>query len=327
MAWKETGNLSFADAFIQSHSVLEEFDEIDTMVDWQPVQKILSVISNSKVGEKAYPPLLMFKAILLQKWHNLSDPGLEKQLVRDIVFKRFTGLSLSDPVPDHSTIHRFRQKLIDQQLEDPIFKEINRQLQSSGIMIKEGAISIIDASVIEAKNCRPKKNSSGQNTQDPEAKYNTKLGADGKRRTTYGYKNHMNVDEDGFIQKTICTPANEHDSIQFKNLLTGSESAATADSAYYSKKHLELLNYLGVKEMLLRRAFRNKPLTEVEKQHNFYASQVRNVVERVFGTLKNHYGLAKARYMGQKRNQLNFTLMSIAYNLKRGLKIQQQTCV
>lgn len=297
------------------------------MIDWQPVQMILSVISNSKVGEKAYPPLVMFKAILLQKWHNLSDPGLEKQLARDIAFKRFTGLSLSDPVPDHSTIHRFRQKLIDQRLEETIFEEINRQLQRSGIMIKEGTISIIDASVIEAKNCRPKKNSSGQNTQDPEADYTTKMGADGVRRTTYGYKNHMNVDEDGFIQKTICTAANEHDSIQFENLLTGSESAATADSAYYSKKHLDLLDSLGIKEMLLRRAFRNRPLTEAEKQHNFYASQVRHVVERVFATLKNQYGLAKAKYMGQKRNQLNFTLMSIAYNLKRGLKIQQQTCI
>jgi IS5 family transposase len=241
MAWKNIGNPSFADALVQSHVALEEFDEIDAMIDWCPVQKILSVISNSTVGEKAYPPLMMFKAILLQKWHNLSDPGLEKQLARDIVFKRFVGLSLSDPIPDHSTIHRFRQKLIERDLELPIFEEINSQLQNSGIMIQQGAISIIDASVVEAGNSRPKKNDKGRSTQDPEAAYTSKTWADGKRRTTYGYKNHLNVDEDGLIQKTICTAANVHDSTEFENLLTGTESAATADKAYYSEKHMDLL--------------------------------------------------------------------------------------
>lgn len=323
MAWKNLGNLTFADTLIQSHIALEEFDSIDDMVDWQPIEDILSVISNSKVGEKAYPPLMMFKAILLQKWHNLSDPGLEKQLARDIVFKRFAGLSISDPVPDHSTIYRFKQKLIKFNLENEIFEEINQQLQSSGIMIKEGTISIIDASIVEAKNARPKKNKSGQNTQDPEASYTTKNGSDGKRKTTYGYKKHMNVDEDGFILKTICTPANVHDSTQFIALLTGYEAAATADKAYCSKKHSKYLRLNHIRDMILRKGARNRPITEKEKIHNIHASQVRYVVERVFGTLKNQYGLAKARCLGIKSNQLNFTLMSIAYNLKRGLKILQ----
>ena len=77
MAWKELGSYSFADAFVQQHDALEEFDRVDELVDWKRVESLLSPICNSKVGKKAYPPLVLFKAVLLQKWHNLSDIQLE----------------------------------------------------------------------------------------------------------------------------------------------------------------------------------------------------------------------------------------------------------
>ena len=38
-------------------------------------------------------------------------------------------------------------------------------------------------------------------------------------------------------------------------------------------------------------------------------SGVRSTVERVFGVLKLHYGMAKARYLGIKRNRTRFQLM------------------
>ncbi|MDP0561137.1 MAG: transposase [Candidatus Endonucleobacter sp. (ex Gigantidas childressi)] len=59
----------------------------------------------------SWPPLMMFKALLLQSWYKLSDLALEKQLARDLLFRRFTGLDISESVPDHSTFWRFRQKL------------------------------------------------------------------------------------------------------------------------------------------------------------------------------------------------------------------------
>ena len=90
---------------------------------------------------------------------------------------------------------------------DGLLSEINRQLSDQGLYIKSGEVSIIDkvngaaregalgyASVIEAKNCRPNKNKQGETTQDPEANWNVKAGSDGKRKSTYGYKAHMNVD-------------------------------------------------------------------------------------------------------------------------------------
>jgi len=63
---------------------------------------------------------MMFKILLLQSWYSLSDPKLEKQLARDLMFRRFIDLSLSEGVPDHSTIWRFRNLLNKQSLLEPL---------------------------------------------------------------------------------------------------------------------------------------------------------------------------------------------------------------
>ena len=68
--------------------------------------------------------------------------------------------------------------------------------------IKSGEVSIVDANVIAAKQSRPKQGKDGQNTQDPEARWSVEVGADGKRKSTDGYKAHDNVDEAGFIKAT-----------------------------------------------------------------------------------------------------------------------------
>ena len=82
-----------------------------------------------------------------------------------------------------------------------------------------GSINIIDATVIEAKQSRKRKGKDGNNTQDPEAAYNVKIAADGKKKITYGFKMHANTDEDGFVKKRIVTPGNTHDSKAFDKLL------------------------------------------------------------------------------------------------------------
>jgi Transposase DDE domain len=44
----------------------------------------------------------------------------------------------------------------------------------------------------------------------------------------------------------------------------------------------------------------------------------------VFGILKQHYGIAKARYLGLKRNEARFMLAAMAYNIKRGVAVQAE---
>jgi transposase, IS5 family len=181
----------------------------------------------------ALPPASMqSKALLLQSWYGLSDPGLEKQLARDLMFRRFINLGLSEGVPDHSALWRFRNTLAKQGLLGTLLLEVNRQPSAKGLYIKAGEVSIVDATAIEAKQSRPRKNAKGGSTQDSEAGYSVKVAVNGKKTSTYGYKAHVNVDEDGFVKAVEYTPGNEHDSPSLEKLLTGGEEQVYADKSY-----------------------------------------------------------------------------------------------
>ncbi len=138
------------------------------------------------------------------------------------------------------------------------------------------------------------KDKEGNNTQDPEADWNVKQGSDGKRKSTYGFKAHANVDEDGFIKATAFTAGNVHDSNHFIDLLSGKESAVYVDSAYKSQKHDDWLKDHHVDNKVVERAYRNTPLTREQKKKNQRNSGTRCTVERVFGVLELHYGMVKS---------------------------------
>lgn len=258
MSWKTNKQKSFVDAWAADHDALKELDEVQELLDWSRIEHLLSDVHASKKGEKAWHPLMMFKAMLLQSWYNLSDPQLEKQLARDLLFRRFVGLSLSDAVPDHSTLWRFRNNPTIVSLQEKLLSEINDQLAKKSLLIKAGSVSIVDASVIKAQRNRPNKDKDGNNTQDPEADYSVKVGSDGKLKTTYGYKAHVNVDEDGFVKAMEMTAGNVHDSQVFTELLSGDEATVYADSAYASGKTDEWLAEKNIENGVLSRAYRKK---------------------------------------------------------------------
>ena len=326
MAWKELKENNQFESKLFEHPALKELDDVNTLVNWSRFLPLLMNIHSKAKGGKSWPPLMMFKSLLLQSWYGLSDPALEKSMARDLLFRRFVSLPFSEGTPDHSSFWRFRQILEKQALMSPLLEELNQQLAEQGLFIKEGTVSIIDASVIEAKQCRPNKSKTGESTQDPEAGWNVKTASNGKKKSTYGFKTHINVDEDGLIKTTAFTAGNVHDSNVFIELLDADDSAAYADSAYPSEKHQQWLAERQIENRLIRRAYRNKPLSAEDKKFNRMHSGVRSIVERVFGVLKQHYGMAKARYLGINRNRTRVELMCVAHNLKRGLSIKQASC-
>lgn len=206
------------------------------------------------------------------------------------------------------------------------WKNLKQRSLAESMLIEHDALKelIVDASVIEANQCRPNKRKDGSTTQDPDAEWHVKAGSDGKRKSTYGYKAHLSVDEDGFIQRSDYSKGNLHDSHCFTGLLSGKESAVYADSAYRSEAHEAWLSSRNIKSSVIKRAYRNRPLTDEDKHFNRIHSGVRCTVERVFGVLKLHYGMAKARYLGLSRNRTRFELMCVAHNIKRGASIQQE---
>ena len=106
---------------------------------------------------------------MLQQWYRLSDPGLEEALSDRLSFRRFVGLALADPVPDHSTLSRFRSELVRRGLAERLLAELNRQLDAKGLIVKTG--TLIDASLVAADGRRPRQGEPAKGDR-PDATWN-----------------------------------------------------------------------------------------------------------------------------------------------------------
>ena len=148
-------SLNFAD-FVLANSLKHNrsvviMEKIDKAINWSRVESILLnhyTIGASSEGADAYPPLLFFKCLLLQKWFHInSDPELENQINDRLSFKIFLSLPFGKQAPDHSTYSRFRSRLSKKAM-DQINTEILRQFESQGLTINEGVA--IDARLVKS---------------------------------------------------------------------------------------------------------------------------------------------------------------------------------
>jgi Transposase domain (DUF772) len=103
-------------------------DWIEKAFDWPAFEALLAPIHASVRGAPGYPPLTLFKIVLLQQWHTLSDPGAEEAVRDRLSFRRFCGLPLEAETPDHASIWRFRQTIDELGLSAALLAETNRQL-------------------------------------------------------------------------------------------------------------------------------------------------------------------------------------------------------
>ncbi|MBI4238585.1 MAG: IS5 family transposase [Deltaproteobacteria bacterium] len=324
MSQTTTSQLSFSDGMIRDHHALHSLDGVTAVLDWSAIEGLLSPIYSSRSGRPSYPLVTLFRSLLLGCWYRLSDVQLEAQLARDLVFRKFVLLGLNEGTPDHSTLSRFRQQLEAHALWEKLLAEVNRQLTAQHIIMQWGQVSIIDASVIEAHQSGPGKRKDGSATRDPEAGWNVKQNTRGKKTSTYGYSFHSNVDEDGFILGYDMTPGNVHDSQRFEELFTGEEAAVYADSAYASRATEKKLAARGIRNHVQRKGYRNHPISDTDRERNKEIGVTRSVVERVFGTLKRHYGMGRTRFLGLLRNTVHCGLLAIAYNVRKGAHFVQQ---
>lgn len=160
----------------------------------------------------------MLKALLLQQLYALSDVGLEEAINDRVSFRKFLGLSLEAPSPDHTTWCRFCNRL---------FGEFERQLDQRGLIVKRG--TMIDASLIETP-FRPGSGDGKRRPVDPDAANITRAG---RARGHYGHKVHAGVDLGSrLIWRLLLTPANVHDMVLPDRLVCGDEQAVYADRGY-----------------------------------------------------------------------------------------------
>ena len=169
MAFLEQGN-TFSDTVVNSRleSVNSFLKEVDSLIDFNKLKPILkknSIGTKNSCGVKAYDPLLMFKIVLLQKFYNLSDVRVENELKVNLLYIKFVGLSLEDATPDSTTIGRFRNSLINNNIYDELFDEVNKQLSIKGFIANSGKDVLVDATLVKSNNNRIKDKSFEERTK------------------------------------------------------------------------------------------------------------------------------------------------------------------
>lgn len=321
MAVKQTGQKGFADlAVAESGAGQTSLDGIEQRVDWSAFASLTDGLRDRhSAGRPAYGGLVMFKALLLQALYGLSDRGLEEALKDRLSFRRFVGLSLSDAVPDHTAICRFRELLTGCGLLHRLFAELDRQLDQAGLILRKG--TLLDATIIETTAARPPLGSDKSKAQDPEARFVRKKG---HYRSFYGYKAHVAVDQgSGLVRKVITTPANVHDTHPADDLVCGDEKAVYGDSAYSRKTRSMALRARGIKPRIIKPAGGNRPpLTDWTRKLNKLIAKRRAPVETTFATWKRRMGLARIRYKGLVKANAQVLLNAIVFNMRRWAKLQ-----
>lgn len=312
---REVGQQSIVEAFLPERvGRNERLERIGQAVDWERIGKLVEEVYSSPEGRPSYPPLMMVKVVLLQQWYNVSDPEMEAALWDRLSFRRFVGLGLQDESPDYSTISRFRKELTERGLGERLFKEVGRQLEERGLVVKKG--TLIDATLVEAQAHRPSASAGPgvRSTIDPDADW-TRKGS----RSYFGYKVHVGVDaSSGLIRKAVLTSAKVYESEVADDLVTGDEAAVYGDRAYESRERRNWLKSLGIKDRMMHRSHKYQAtLPYWQKRRNELISRVRAPVEKVFGTLKRTYCYSRVRYMRLDRNATEMWFKCMAYNLRR----------
>jgi len=288
-------------------------ERIAALLDWKPLEGLLSTVYASATGRPAFAPLSMFKVLLLQQWYGVGDPEMEETLGDRLSFRQFVGIGLGERVPDHSTISRFRAELVRQDLASKLFTAVAEQLAQRGYVLKVG--TLIDATLIEAAAAEPpKQKGGGSSAADPDAKWTKRPNG----AAHFGYKLHVAVDQGSTIVRAArLTPANVNEVVIGHELVQGDERAVWADKGYVGPALRERLVQSGIKNRVQRKASRVRKLTAHERRRNVLIAHVRGRIEGVFGTLKRSYGLARMRYMGLARNTLAILVALTAWNLAR----------
>ena len=300
----------------------------------------------SKGGRPPFDPVSMFKALILQAQHNLSDAKMEFMIKDRLSWMRFLGFELGGPTPDENTIRHFRNRLTETGTLKRVMKAFDWQLQKKGYIPMSG--QIVDASLVPApkqRNTEDEKAAvkAGKTAQeiwpdepnkavqkDVDARWTLKIGGKVRYRPdgsalpmiatpTFGYKSHISIDRRfGFIREATVTSATGADGRQLRHVVSKDNTASDvwADSAYRSKSNEDWLVRHMFTSRIHRKKPKGKPMPEATRRANAKKSSIRARVEHVFAHQKNRFGLF-IRTIGLARAEAKLTLANLAYNFDR----------
>ena len=282
---------------------------MQTLVPWAQICALIEP-HYPKAGNGRPPRDLeqLLRMYLIANWFNLADEACEDALYDIAAYRDFCGVDLGrERVPDASTLLNFRHLLEEHQLGAALFAKVGELLLASGMKLSGG--TIVDATLIAA----------APSTKNEEQKRDPEMHQSKKGNQWYfGMKLHIGVDSaSGLIHSASVTAGNVHDSHELPNLLHGGETRFYGDSAYRGDKQRQRLRQLApnARDFTNKRAYKNRPLSDADKDANRRKSSVRSKVEHPFLMLKRLWGFAKVRYRGLAKNANRAYAMLALINL------------
>ena len=336
------GQRSFFDVENRLQSVSKMGDPLEHLasaIPWESFRPVLDRVHEkerkSNAGRKPLDVVLMFKVLILQSLYNLADKQVEYQIRDRLSFARFLGLGIEDEVPDETSVWRFRERLKELDLIEGLFNRFGDYLAAEGYQAKQG--QIVDASIVPVpiqRNSReenrrikagevPEDWSEAKREQkDVQARWTKKNG-----KSSFGYKNHIDVDAEHKLIRTFeVTAANVHDSQVFDELVDSDneDPGMWADSAYHSEESESVLQEAGYESHICEKGQAGQPLSAEQQANNRTRSKVRSRVEHVFGYQENSMGGKFIRTIGLARAATKIGLMNLTYNLMRYLQLMKK---
>jgi len=326
----------------------DDLERIAALVDFAlfrpELERAVPRADGTKGGRPAFDHVLMFKILLLQAMHGLSDERCEYLIKDRLSFMRFLGLGLADAVPDANTIWAFREALKRAGAVDRLFAQFDATLRAAGYLAMGG--QIVDATIVAApkqRNTQAERAAikSGRipegwaerpaklRQKDRDARWTVKFSKakpreDGAPQVdlavpAFGYKNHVAIDRrHGLIRGWTASHAAAHDGARLAEVIDANNTAGDiwADTAYRSAKNEAWLASRGLVSRIHRKKPPGRPMPARTRQANARKSAVRSAVEHVFARQKGPMGLV-VRTIGLARARVKIGLANLAYNIKR----------
>jgi IS5 family transposase len=294
----------------------DKLAEIESLLDWEAFRPIVAEMYDNKSERGGRPntdEVLMIKLLVLQQWHGLSDPELEKQVADRLSFRKFLGFPHT--IPDFTTVWRFRERLAETGRDQAIWAELQRQLDALGLRVRKGVVQ--DATFITADPGHAK----GDTPRGEEAK--TRRSADGTwakkgNKSYFGYKLHSKVDNDlGDIRELETTTASVHDSqIDLSN---------EGEIAYRDK------GYQGTKcrgySATMKRGARDHPNGIRDTLRNRRISKKRAPGERHYAVIKRVFNAGHVLVTTVERVNVKMIFTGLSFNLYQLCTLKRQGAV
>ena len=351
--YAETGKDSFFGEYLYDQIVPQDhfLRKLKEIIPWERFTQRLIVLykGGGRYGRPPFDPALVLKMEMMAYLYNLSERQVEAYVNDNLSAKYFVGLAVDQKAPDHSTLTKFRKRLLNRG-KLKVFEEMLAEIVRAGLEsgVEFGSIQIVD-SVHTAANVNIRKDESkqkkGKGPRDPDAKWGVKHTrkvkdehgqAKEQREYFYGYKAHVSLNaESGMITNVEVTPGNAYDGHKLPELINRDlelgvpVETVAADRGYDDGSNHYFLQSKDLHSAIRLNAYRtqkkdaNKEIwLQLQSTPEYQQGlKERYKVERKFGEGKQGHGLGRCRYVGRMAYAIQVLLIAMVLNLKRMLKV------